>query len=253
MVERQAPQETVAEGRSDDIQGLYPDESDGRAEELVDDPTASDLPGGPAGHAATPAQSYTGEEDQENRGDGYQVVADTVVRFKGVKIKKIDDKIKGISRDFTEVRRDAIVTFDVGAITEIDLRRLQLSALYGHTVNLSVWMNQMELAPPSGQLPMPEETYREVNGDAQVSSETAVPEDGLGGFKLGDEVIVKESGELGIVQGSEGPQLVVVDEAGLGKGVQFFPGQLEHRPEGETPAKPKNERRRQHVDPSSVT
>ena len=100
----------------------------------------------------------------------------------GCKIKKVQDVVKNISRDFEEVDRGAIITLEIPAITEGDLRRLQRVALNGHVVLAELSSPQLELGE-----------YGDEFEDGEV--EDLVDR----GFAIGQEVVVVETGEVGTV------------------------------------------------------
>ena len=60
-------------------------------------------------------------------------------------IKKIDDKIKEISRDYQVIERSAILHLVIDSMAEEDLRRLQRACLYEHPVVINIQFPQGEL------------------------------------------------------------------------------------------------------------
>lgn len=61
----------------------------------------------------------------------------------------------------------------------------------------------------------------------------------LSGFKVGEEVVQKDGGELGIIQGIEGHRLRIIGGGGVGTMSLLYPGQVEHKPTDSKGAKKK--------------
>ena len=117
------------------------------------------------------------------------------------RVKKVQDVIKHVSRDFGSVDRGAIVTLEIPGISEGDLRRLQRCVLNEHVVVAGLSSPQLEL--------------RE-DGDDEV--ENLVDQ----GFSIGQEVVVLKTGELGTVNDTS-PGGVLVKLGGEDSGGDLVP------------------------------
>ena len=135
----------------------------------------------------------------------------------GCKIKKVQDVVKNISRDFEEVDRGAIITLEIPAITEGDLRRLQRVALNGHVVLAELSSPQLELGEYGDEFedgevedldsPVePDDYEKDEFDDGEVENvdppvdEVEDPDQPDGQvLTIGQEVVVNNTGEIGVV------------------------------------------------------
>lgn len=147
------------------------------------------------------------------------------------KIKKIQDVIRHISLDCQEVDRGALITFQVDEIDELTLRRLQRIALNGHVVRAEVLSWQPEFgesiaeAGGDGAGETVEEAVGEVVGEAEewavgdaegepTEEAEEWPGGEAGGPRIGQEVVITQTGEVGVVNDvSENGVLVQLDGA----------------------------------------
>ena len=126
----------------------------------------------------------------------------------GGKIKKVQDVVRYISRDFEEVNRGAIITFEVPDITEENLRRLQRVALNGHVVLAELFCPQLGMDDF-------EETFADAGSEVDQSTAN-------NHYAIGQEVVVLKTGELGTVNDTS-PGGVLVKLGGEDSGGDLVP------------------------------
>ena len=127
----------------------------------------------------------------------------------GGKIKKVQDVVRYISRDFEEVNRGAIITFEVPDITEENLRRLQRVALNGHVVLAELFCPQLGMDDF-------EETFADAGSEVDQSTAN-------NHYAIGQSVVVVKTGEVGVINDVREGGVLVQLAGDLGEARELVP------------------------------